>query len=198
MRFSQGAPPAPVRWQHWGGLRQRHLIASCPYLRCDEPWRARVEGQWLGNTAPLLAPCHNCVLELNGAVALLVCHYPPDLAPEKLPAPLLPIPICRHACLTGIHSALPMGFDKMTEEAWEQGIDLNLKAHFNIIHKFLPQFVKQQSGCFIHYTTIARHGRVSMQQHCLSSVACDPSECIAAAYERSIRERMFFIFRFQM
>lgn len=55
----------------------------------------------------------------------------------------------------GIHSALPMGFGKMTEEAWASGIALNLNAHFEIIHKFLPFFVKQQSGHFIHFTTIA-------------------------------------------
>lgn len=55
----------------------------------------------------------------------------------------------------GIHSALPMGFAKMTEEAWEKGIALNLDAHFQIIHKFLPVFVEQQKGNIIHYTTIA-------------------------------------------
>jgi NAD(P)-dependent dehydrogenase (short-subunit alcohol dehydrogenase family) len=55
----------------------------------------------------------------------------------------------------GIHSALPMGFDKMTEQAWETGIALNLDAHFNLVHAFLPTFVEQQSGNIIHYTTIA-------------------------------------------
>jgi len=55
----------------------------------------------------------------------------------------------------GIHSALPMGFGKMTEEAWEKGIDLNLGAHFQLIHKFLPMMLEQKSGNFIHFTTIA-------------------------------------------
>ena len=55
----------------------------------------------------------------------------------------------------GIHSALPMGFGKMTEEAWTKGIDLNLNAHFQLIHKFLPIFKEQQKGNIIHFTTIA-------------------------------------------
>lgn len=55
----------------------------------------------------------------------------------------------------GIHSALPMGFGKMTEEAWKVGIDLNLNAHFNLIHGFMPIFLEQQSGNIIHFTTIA-------------------------------------------
>jgi len=55
----------------------------------------------------------------------------------------------------GIHSALPMGFGKMTEEAWARGIDLNLNAHFHLIHKFLPVFKQQERGNIIHFTTIA-------------------------------------------
>tara|TARA_B100000780_G_C21104919_1_gene446102 strand:+ start:26 stop:907 length:882 start_codon:yes stop_codon:yes gene_type:complete len=55
----------------------------------------------------------------------------------------------------GIHSALPMGFDKMTEEAWSTGIALNLDAHFNLCHTFLPTFLEQESGNIIHFTTIA-------------------------------------------
>ena len=51
----------------------------------------------------------------------------------------------------GIHSALPMGFGKMTEEAWAKGIDLNLNAHFHLIQKFLPVFESQQGGSFIHF-----------------------------------------------
>lgn len=62
----------------------------------------------------------------------------------------------------GIHSALPMGFGKMTEEAWARGIDLNLNAHFLLLHKFLPVFQKQQSGNIIHFTTIA--GSVGLGQ----------------------------------
>tara|TARA_B110000208_G_C11683520_1_gene399695 strand:+ start:121 stop:960 length:840 start_codon:yes stop_codon:yes gene_type:complete len=55
----------------------------------------------------------------------------------------------------GIHSALPMGFDKMTEDAWGTGIALNLDAHFNLCHTFLPTFLEQESGNIIHFTTIA-------------------------------------------
>ncbi len=55
----------------------------------------------------------------------------------------------------GIHSALPMGFAKMTEEAWARGIDLNLGAHFQLVHSFLPLFLKQERGNIIHFTTIA-------------------------------------------
>ena len=42
---------------------------------------------------------------------------------------------CDAVINAGIHSALPMGFGKMTEEAWAKGIDLNLNAHFHLIHK---------------------------------------------------------------
>jgi len=55
----------------------------------------------------------------------------------------------------GIHSALPMGFGKMTEDAWGKGIALNLTAHFNLVHKFLPVFQSQGHGNIIHFTTIA-------------------------------------------
>ena len=55
----------------------------------------------------------------------------------------------------GIHCAVPLGFDKMTESAWETGIALNLNAHFNLCHTFLPTFLEQESGNIIHYTTIA-------------------------------------------
>ena len=55
----------------------------------------------------------------------------------------------------GIHSALPMGFDKMTTEAWATGIGLNLDAHFNLCHSFMPTFLEQESGNIIHFTTIA-------------------------------------------
>ncbi len=54
---------------------------------------------------------------------------------------------CDAVINAGIHSALPMGFGKMTEEAWAKGIDLNLNAHFHLIHKFLPVFESQQGGC---------------------------------------------------
>lgn len=55
----------------------------------------------------------------------------------------------------GIHSALPMGFGKMDHKAWGIGIDLNLNAHFNLIHAFLPHFQENKSGNIIHFTTIA-------------------------------------------
>ena len=56
---------------------------------------------------------------------------------------------------SGIHSALPMGFGKMSEDAWHTGIALNLHAHFNLIHGFLPAFLEQGKGNIIHFTTIA-------------------------------------------
>lgn len=55
----------------------------------------------------------------------------------------------------GIHSALPMGFDKLTPEAWQKGIALNLDAHFNLVHGIVPWYLQQGSGNIIHYTTIA-------------------------------------------
>lgn len=55
----------------------------------------------------------------------------------------------------GIHSALPMGFGKMTQQAWATGIDLNLNAHYQLINAFLPVFVEQGKGNIIHFTTIA-------------------------------------------
>jgi len=55
----------------------------------------------------------------------------------------------------GIHSALPMGFKKMDDAAWKLGIDLNLNAHYQLIHKFLPVFESQGKGNIIHFTTIA-------------------------------------------
>ena len=55
----------------------------------------------------------------------------------------------------GIHSALPVGFERLTPQTWANGIALNLQAHFNLVHSFIPHFVKQQNGNFIHYTTIA-------------------------------------------
>jgi NAD(P)-dependent dehydrogenase (short-subunit alcohol dehydrogenase family) len=48
-----------------------------------------------------------------------------------------------------------MGFAKMDEDAWAKGIALNLTAHFNLIHRFLPGFQAQGSGNIIHFTTIA-------------------------------------------
>jgi NAD(P)-dependent dehydrogenase (short-subunit alcohol dehydrogenase family) len=35
------------------------------------------------------------------------------------------------------------------------GIDLNLNAHFQLVHKFMPIFLQQQRGNIIHFTTIA-------------------------------------------
>lgn len=53
----------------------------------------------------------------------------------------------------GIHTALPMGFAKMTEEKWHLNISLNLHAHFNLIHTFLPTFQEQKRGNIMHFTT---------------------------------------------
>lgn len=53
----------------------------------------------------------------------------------------------------GIHDALPNGFKKMTLEKWESNMDLNLNAHFHLIHAFLPVFQEQGSGNIQHFTT---------------------------------------------
>jgi NAD(P)-dependent dehydrogenase (short-subunit alcohol dehydrogenase family) len=53
----------------------------------------------------------------------------------------------------GIHDALPNGFKKMTLEKWKSNMDLNLNAHFYLIHAFLPTFQEQNSGNIIHFTT---------------------------------------------
>ena len=53
----------------------------------------------------------------------------------------------------GIHDALPNGFKKMTLEKWKSNMDLNLNAHFYLIHAVLPTFQEQGHGNIIHYTT---------------------------------------------
>tara|TARA_B110001452_G_scaffold89650_1_gene73590 strand:- start:1652 stop:2563 length:912 start_codon:yes stop_codon:yes gene_type:complete len=55
----------------------------------------------------------------------------------------------------GIHSALPMGWGKMTEEKWMEAIDMNLHSQFHLIHKFVPILEKQREGNFLYITTIA-------------------------------------------
>jgi 3-oxoacyl-[acyl-carrier protein] reductase len=56
----------------------------------------------------------------------------------------------------GVHNAMPNGFHKMTEDYWRSAIDINLHAHFLLIHGVLPTFVEQESGgCLLHYSTIA-------------------------------------------
>lgn len=53
----------------------------------------------------------------------------------------------------GIHTALPQGFAKMDLDKWKLNMDLNLNAHFHLIHAFLPQLQEQGSGSILHYTT---------------------------------------------
>ncbi len=56
----------------------------------------------------------------------------------------------------GVHNAMPNGFKKMTEDYWRSAIDVNLHAHFQLIHAVLPTFVEQESGGLIlHFSTIA-------------------------------------------
>ncbi len=55
----------------------------------------------------------------------------------------------------GVHNAMPNGFGKLTEDYWKNAIDVNLHAHFQLVHQFLPEFEAQGSGCIIHFTTIA-------------------------------------------
>ena len=40
----------------------------------------------------------------------------------------------------GVHNAIPNGFGKMTEDYWKNAIDINLHAHFQLVHQFLPHF----------------------------------------------------------
>lgn len=54
---------------------------------------------------------------------------------------------------SGIHMAVPMGFGRMTPERWQQGVDINLNAHFNLIHGFLPMMLEAKKGNIIHFTT---------------------------------------------
>ena len=51
--------------------------------------------------------------------------------------------------------AEPILFLFVCDQAWGIGIDLNLNAHFNLIHAFLPHFQENKSGNIIHFTTIA-------------------------------------------
>ena len=44
----------------------------------------------------------------------------------------------------------------MTEEYWKSAIDINLHAHFQLIHQVLPVFTSQESGgVLLHFSTIA-------------------------------------------
>ena len=43
---------------------------------------------------------------------------------------------------------------KMTEEQWDQVIDINLKGYFNYIHAVAPYFREQKSGRIINITSI--------------------------------------------
>merc|ERR1712187_842719 len=67
----------------------------------------------------------------------------------------------------GIHTALPMGFAKMTPDKWQLNLDLNLNAHFNLIYSFLPHFQAQKAGNIMHYTTFGSHVALGMgnQRH---------------------------------
>jgi NAD(P)-dependent dehydrogenase (short-subunit alcohol dehydrogenase family) len=55
----------------------------------------------------------------------------------------------------GVHNAMPNGFGKMTEDYWKMAIDINLHAHFQLVHNFLPHFEERGTGNIIHFTTIA-------------------------------------------
>jgi 3-oxoacyl-[acyl-carrier protein] reductase len=55
----------------------------------------------------------------------------------------------------GVHNAMPNGFGKMTEDYWKNAIDINLHAHFQLVHQFLPHFEERGTGNIMHFTTIA-------------------------------------------
>lgn len=67
----------------------------------------------------------------------------------------------------GIHMALPQGFKKMSLEKWRLNMDLNVDAHFHLIHAFLPIMQEQGSGNIMHYTTFGSSGALGMgnQRH---------------------------------
>lgn len=67
----------------------------------------------------------------------------------------------------GIHDALPQGFKKMTVDRWNTCMDLNLNAHFHLIHAFLPVFQEQGAGNILHYTTFGSSVALGMgnQRH---------------------------------
>lgn len=83
----------------------------------------------------------------------------------------------------GIHTALPMGFAKMTEEKWHLNISLNLHAHFNLIHTFLPTFQAQGKGNIMHFTTFGSAVALGMgnQRHGYFA-----GKCAAATLTRRI------------
>jgi NAD(P)-dependent dehydrogenase (short-subunit alcohol dehydrogenase family) len=56
---------------------------------------------------------------------------------------------------SGVHTANPNGFGKITEDIWKDAIDINLHAHFQLIHQALPIFERQGGGNILHFTTIA-------------------------------------------
>lgn len=67
----------------------------------------------------------------------------------------------------GIHDALPNGFKKMSPETWYRNMDINLNAHFHLIHAFVPLFQDQGSGNFQHFTTFGSSVALGMgvQRH---------------------------------
>lgn len=53
----------------------------------------------------------------------------------------------------GIHDALPNGFKKMTVPMWYRNMDINLNAHFHLIHAMVPTMQEQGFGNIQHFTT---------------------------------------------
>lgn len=71
----------------------------------------------------------------------------------------------------GIHDATPNGFKAYHKDngldRWKGNIDINLNAHFHLIHAFLPGFQEQGHGNILHYTTFGSHCALGMgvQRH---------------------------------
>lgn len=58
---------------------------------------------------------------------------------------------------------------RLTEEAWNEVIDTNLKSAFNCIHACVPTMLRQRSGCILSVTSIVgMHGNAGQASYAAS------------------------------
>ena len=58
---------------------------------------------------------------------------------------------------------------RLTEEAWDEVIDTNLKSAFNCIHACVPAMLRQKSGCILSVTSIVgMHGNAGQSSYAAS------------------------------